>query len=156
MPHDPPKPQLEFLFRAALVAGIARSVGRMPLGERRIVEIAGGEVTGPKLAGTVLPGGADWQLVRDDGTTVLEARYTVQTEDGSLVYIRHTGFRHGPPELALRIARGEDIDPSRYYFRTSPTFETSAPALGWLHRTVAIAAGMRTKDRAILDFYAVR
>jgi hypothetical protein len=156
MPHDPPKPQFEFLFRASIVAGIARSVGRTPVGERRIVEIVGGEVTGPKLTGTVLPGGADWQVVRDDGTTVLEARYTVQTEDGSLVYVQHAGFRYGPPDLPLRIARGEDIDPARYYFRTAPTFETSAPALAWLNRTVAVCTGMRTKDRAILDFYAVR
>jgi hypothetical protein len=156
MPHDPPKPQFEFLFRASLMAGIARSVGRTPVGERRIVEIVGGEVTGPKLTGTVLPGGADWQVVRDDGTTVLEARYTVQTEDGSLVYVQHAGFRYGPPDLPFRIARGEDVDPARYYFRTAPTFETSAPALAWLNRTVAVCTGMRTKDRAILDFYAVR
>jgi hypothetical protein len=154
--HDPPKPQLETMFRASVAVGAPRSLGRTPLGERRIVDIAGGEVTGPKLTGRILPGGADWQIVRDDGTAVLEARYTIEAQDGALIYVRNFGYRHGPPDLMIRIGRGEDIDPSLYYFRAAPTFETAAPEHAWLNRTIAVCSGVRTRDRVILDFFAVR
>jgi hypothetical protein len=154
--HDPPKPQLETMFRASVAVGAPRSLGRTPLGERRIVDIAGGEVTGPKLTGRILPGGADWQIVRDDGTAVLEARYTIEAQDGALIYVRNFGYRHGPPDLMIRIGRGEDVDPSLYYFRAAPAFETAAPEHAWLNRTIAVCSGVRTRDRVILDFFAVR
>jgi hypothetical protein len=154
--HDPPKPQLEAMFRASVAVGAPRSLGRTPLGERRIIDITGGEVSGPKLAGRILPGGADWQIVRDDGTTVLEARYTIEAQDGALIYVQNFGYRHGPPELLMRIARGEDVDPALYYFRAAPTFETAAPEHAWLNRTIAVCTGVRTRERVILDFYAVR
>ena len=156
MAHDPPKPQLETMFRASVAVGTPRSLGRTPLGERRIVDIAGGEVTGPKLTGRILPGGADWQIVRDDGTAVLEARYTIEAQDGALIYVRNFGYRHGPPDLLIRIGRGEDVDPSLYYFRAAPMFETAAPEHAWLNRTIAVCSGVRTRDRVILDFFAVR
>ena len=156
MAFDPPKPQLELAFRARVAVGAPRSLGRTPLGERRIVDIVGGEVSGPRLSGRILPGGADWQIIRDDGTAVLEARYTIEAEDRSLVYVRNFGYRHGPPELLMRIARGEDVDPALYYFRAAPAFETAAPELAWLNRTVAVCTGVRTRDRVILDFYMVR
>jgi hypothetical protein len=87
---------------------------------------------------------------------VLEARYTIEAEDRSLVYVRNFGYRHGPPDLLMRIARGEEVDPASYYFRAAPMFETAAPELAWLNRTIAVCTGVRTRDRVILDFYAVR
>jgi hypothetical protein len=123
--HDPPKPQLEQMFRASVAVAAPRSLGRTPLGERRIVDILGGEVTGAKLSGRILPGGADWQIVREDGTAVLEARYTIEAQDGALIYVRNFGYRHGAPDLLIRVARGEDVDPATYYFRSAPVFETS-------------------------------
>jgi hypothetical protein len=153
---DPPKPQLELAFRARIAVAAPRSLGRTPLGERRIVDIVGGEVSGPRLAGRILPGGADWQIIRDDGAAVLEARYTIEAEDRSLVYVRNFGYRHGPPDLLMRIARGEEVDPASYYFRAAPMFETAAPELAWLNRTIMVCTGVRTRDRVILDFYVVR
>jgi hypothetical protein len=71
------------------------------------------------------------------------------------VYVQNLGYRHGPPEVLAAIARGEEVDPARYYFRTSPTFETAAPALAWLNRTVVVCSAVRTRDRVIVDFFAV-
>lgn len=155
MPLDPVKPALEPMFRASIAVAPPRVLGRVAGGERRIIDILGGEVEGPRLRGTVLPGGADWQIVRDDGTALLEARYTIESAEGALVYVRNAGYRHGPPEVLAAIARGEDVDPARYYFRTAPTFETASSALAWLNRTVAVCSAARTRDRVILDFYAI-
>ena len=115
---DPAVPRLERLFRATVEIGAPLSVGMTPLGERRIIPITGGRFEGEKLSGEVLAGGADWQLVRPDGTALLEARYTLRTRDGALVYVRNRGVRSGPREVLARIARGEAVDPAGYYFRT--------------------------------------
>jgi len=156
MNPTPSAPRLEPIFSARVAVAAPRVLGRTGAGERRIVDILGGEVSGPQLAGRILPGGADWQIVREDGTAVLEARYTIEAEDGALVYVRNYGYRHGPAEVLARIARGEDVDPALYYFRSAPVFETAASQHAWLNRTVAVCSAARTRDRVILDFYAVR
>jgi hypothetical protein len=156
MNASPTLPKLEPICHARVAVAVPRSLGRIAGGERRIVDITGGEVSGPRLAGRILPGGADWQILRDDGTAVLEARYTIEAADGALVYVRNYGYRHGPRDVLARIAGGEEVDPALYYFRTAPVFETAAPQYDWLNRTVAVCSAMRTVDRVIIDFYAVR
>ena len=151
----PFRPGSSSVFSARIAVAAPRSLGSVAGGERRIVDITGGEVSGPKLTGRILPGGADWQVVRDDGTAVLEARYTIEAADGALVYVRNYGYRHGPRDVLARIANGEEVDPALYYFRTAPVFETAAPQYDWLNRTVVVCSAMRTADRVILDFYAV-
>jgi hypothetical protein len=46
-------------------------------------------------------------------------------------------------EKLAALARGEVVDPSSYYFRTAPRFETSAPQYAFLNRLIAIASGDR-------------
>src|SRR5262245_3759248 len=133
MDLQPVTPKLEPLFRAVVDIAAPISVGMTPLGERRIIPITGGHFEGERLAGTVLPGGADWQLVRADGSALLEARYTLRTQDGAFVYVRNRGVRSGPPEVPARLRAGEPVDPASYYFRTTPTFETGAPAYAGTH-----------------------
>jgi hypothetical protein len=155
MAFEPPRPQLEYLFRASVAVAAPRALGKTPLGERRIIDITGGEISGPKLSGQILSGGADWQIIRADGVAVLEARYTIEAADGALVYVQNFGYRHGPADVLVRIYRGEDVDPAHYYFRSTPVFETSAPALDWMNRTIAVCSGVRNRDRVILDVFAV-
>ena len=131
-------------------------VGPAPFGHRRVVNILGGPVTGAKLKGRVLPGGADWQLIRADGVAYLDARYTLETGDGALIYVNNEGYRHGPKDVIERLARGEDVDPALYYMRATPWFETSAPAYAWLNRCVCVATGARRAAAVELDFYEVK
>lgn len=156
MECQPVTPRLEHLFRAIVEIAAPLSVGMTPLGERRIIPITGGRFEGENIAGDVLSGGADWQLVRSDGTALLEARYTLRTRDGALVYVRNRGVRSGPPEVLARIARGETVDPAGYYFRTVPQFETGAPQYAWLNDLVAVCSAVRAANAVTLDFYAVR
>jgi len=119
------------------------TVGRTPYGERRLVAITGGRVTGPKLSGRILPGGADWQIIRGDGAADIQARYIIEADGGGRVLVDSKGLRHGPPEVLEKLARGETVDPTLYYFRTVMRFETADPALDWLNRVLAIAKGER-------------
>ena len=130
-------------------------VGKAPFGHRRVVNILGGPGTGAKLTGRVLPGGADWQIVAADGSIDLHARYTLQSDAGALVQVDSKGMRRGPPDVLARLGRGEDVDPSLYYFRTVMRFETAHPSTAWLNRILGLARGAREKNAVRLDVYEV-
>lgn len=131
------------------------SLGATPYGERRIIGIVGGTVRGRKLQGRVLPGGADWQIIRADGAADIQARYTIETDAGARILVNSEGLRHGPPDVLAALARGENVDPSLYYFRTVMRFETSDPAVDWLNRILALARGQREALAVRLDVYEV-
>ncbi len=147
---------LDFAFALRVRVAAPLEFGNTHLGRRRIVPITGGGVEGPRLNGTVLPGGADWQIIRGDGTAELEARYTLEADDGALIAVVNRGLRHGPPEVMERLATGASVDPGSYYFRSSPVFETAAPAHRWLTQSVFVASGVRHPDLVELRVYAVR
>jgi hypothetical protein len=136
------------------LAGIQK-LGNTPYGERRIINILGGTVEGEKLKGKVLPGGADWQIVRPDGVVHLTARYTVETETGAQILVNSEGYRHGPPEVMARLARDETVDRSLYYFRAFMRFETADPAAAWLNRILAVGYGARENRAVRLDVHEV-
>ena len=131
------------------------NLGRTPYGERRVIGITGGTVSGTKLNGKVLPGGADWQIIRADGAADIQARYTLESDAGGRILVYSAGLRHGPPDVMARLAKGEDVDASLYYFRTAMRFETSDPAASWLNRIVALATGAREAQAVRLDVYEV-
>ena len=148
--------ELAPLLRIRVTLEPIRDLGVTPLGRRRIIGITGGSFSGPKMAGKVLPGGADWQVIRPDGSAYLDARYTLETDDGALIYVNNKGYRHGPKDVIERMARGEDVDPSLYYMRATPWFETSAPKYDWLNRTICVASGARKPDCVELEFFEVK
>ncbi|NNG07168.1 MAG: DUF3237 family protein, partial [Desulfobacteraceae bacterium] len=90
-----------------------------------------------------------------DGITEVEARYTLETDDGALIYVSNWGLRHGPKEVMERLAEGENVDASEYYFRTTPIFETGAPDYQWMNGIVAIATGQRLANEVIITVYEV-
>jgi hypothetical protein len=143
-----------FLLRAEL-AGILK-LGATPYGERRIINILGGSVEGERLKGRILPGGADWQIVRSDGVVHLHAVYTIESDSGGQILVDSEGLRHGPPEVMERLARDETVDPSLYYFRTFMRFETSDPASAWLNRILAVGRGSRENRQVRIDVFEVR
>ena len=145
----------EFAFKAEVLVDKIMDLGATQHGNRRIIPITGGTFDGPSIKGTIVPGGADWQIIRGDGVAELEARYTLRTDDGALVYVVNRGYRHGPPEVMQRLAKGEHVDPKEYYFRATPTFETSAQKYNWLNKYVFVAAGERKPNSVIIDFYKI-
>jgi hypothetical protein len=148
--------RLEPLFRAQITVAPALELGDTPIGRRRIINITGGRFHGERLSGQVLPGGADWQVIRPDGVAYLEARYTLQTGDGDLIYVRNVGYRHGPADVIERLAAGEAVDPSLYYMRTTPWFETGAPRYAWLNRLVCVGTGARRPGGVELEILEVK
>lgn len=142
------------IFRIEAELGEIQRFGNTPYGERRVIDIVGGRVDGPRLSGRVLPG-ADFQIIRADGATDIQARYGIETGAGGLILVNSDGLRHGPAEVLAAIARGEQVSPDLYYFRTVMRFETADPASAWLNRIIALATGTREQRAVRLDVYEV-
>ena len=130
-------------------------IGATPGHDRRIGEIAGGRFEGEKLRGKILSGGSDWQSLRSDGTTTLNVRLVMETDDGALIGMTYLGMRHGPKEVMDRLARGESVSPSEYYMRATPYYETASEKYGWLNRVVTVAYGHRMAGGAIYQVFEI-
>ena len=151
--QPPPVPKLTFAFEVRASVGAPLEVGNVAQGRRRIVPITGGTFEGSGLRGKVMPGGADWQIIRADGFTELDTRYTLETATGQVVYVQNAGMRHAAPDVMKRLLAGELVDPALVYFRTIPKFETASPDLQWLTRAVFIGMGERYPNDVRIRFY---
>jgi hypothetical protein len=121
-------------------------IGMTPGYDRRIGEITGGTFEGERLNGTFITGGSDWQSLRADGAISINVRLPMKTDDDHLIAMRYRGLRHGPKAVMDRLAKGEQVNPSEYYFRVTPWFETSSEKYDWLNRIVAVAIGHRLPE----------
>jgi hypothetical protein len=148
--------RLDPLLTAEISLAPAQELGDTPQGRRRIINITGGTFRGERLSGKVLPGGADWQIIRGDGVADLDARYTLETADGALIYVRNHGYRHGPADVLRKLSLGEEVDPSLYYMRTTPLFETGDARYAWLNRLICIGTGARKKSSVHLEIFEVK
>ena len=146
-------PELSLAIEARAQVGPPLDLGSITAGRRRIIPILGGTFEGSGIRGRILPGGADWQIVRSDGVAELDTRYTLETDDGKLIYVQNAGIRHASPEVTAKLMKGEPVDPSLVYFRTVPKFETSAPELAWLTRSIFVGTGERYPADVLLRFW---
>ena len=147
--------QLAPLMQVSAEVGEIVSLGAAPGGERRVVAITGGTFKGDDLSGAILSGGADWQVRWDDGTLSIDAHYVLREQGGAFVEVRSQGLRTAAPAVLERLARGENVDPGDYYFRTAMRFTTGDARLGWLNRILAVATAARRPRRVELDVYRV-
>lgn len=141
---QPEAPALEYVCELKVTCGKAFSAGATSHGERVVIPITGGTFSGPMLSGTVLGGGADYQLVdRDRHRTELEAIYNIMTSDSVFIHVRNTGILYNGPE--------------GFYFRTSPKFEAPSDSrYGWLNNAVFICEPQARRDYISLKVWRVR
>src|SRR5947207_12124722 len=119
MQLQPPVPTLRLFSRATVQVATPQTFGHTPFGERRVVPIISGRLEG-RLTAEVLPGGSDWQIGSHDGISYLEARYTLKTPEGAMILVQNRGIRHATPEILAQLFSGETVDPTKYYFRSTP------------------------------------
>jgi Protein of unknown function (DUF3237) len=147
--------QLEFVCELKINVDKPQLIGETGKGTRRIIPLLGGNFKGPQMQGAVLPGGADWQVIHKDGVAEIDARYTLQTDDGTLIYISNKGIRVASEEVLKKLSDGEAVNPNAYYFRTVPLFETAKGKYDWLMKAVFIAKGIRNPDNVIIRIWKV-
>lgn len=149
-------PALEFVFEIrARIAAVLRA-GPGASGERQHIAITGGTVVGPRLNGSILPGGSDWPLTRADGATVIDAHYTVRADDGALIYVHNQGLRVSSAEALERLRRGEPVPAHEMYFRSAPVFDAPAGPHGWLTRRLFVATIERAGATVCIRVFMLR
>ncbi|WP_127817824.1 DUF3237 family protein [Microbacterium sp. CPCC 204701] len=130
-------------------------VGPTPGGFRRFIPILGGSVSGSLVTGAVLPGGADYQLVRTDTLTCADAKYVIETDERELIFVENIGTRTGILEDLSRIRLELPVDPSRIYFRSTPRFETCAARLEILNTSIFVGVGSHLPGAVVVDVFRV-
>lgn len=138
-----------------LETGAPQQVGETRAGRRMVVPVTGGSFEGERLRGTVEPGGSDWITIRTDGAFSLDVRLVLRTDDGALIGQTYRGLRHGPAEVLAKLARGEAVSPSEYYFRATMAFETSSAVYDWINRIVAVATGERLPSGPVYRIFEI-
>lgn len=153
--HEPPTPQLKWFADLAIEVSAPQEIGLAVRGRRRLIPIVGGQVKGDGWNARVLPGGADFQLIVNERMAELDARYTLETDGGEMIYVRNRAIRSGTAEDMQRLARGETVDPARIYFRCSPSFETASPKFSWLSERLFVGTGVRLPSQVRLRFFEI-
>lgn len=153
-----PEPSLAHLFTISAGIGGSDDTGEGSLGRRVRDSVGEGTFFGERLRGELLPGSADWRLMRHDITSVVDARVMLRTDDGALIYMSYGGRIVVPPDVLAQArdpARRHLLNPATYYFRTAPTFETGAEAYRWLNNIVCIGTGRLTAKGVDYDVFEV-
>lgn len=131
-------------------------LGMFPEGERRLIRFTGGTFEGSDgVRGVVADGGLDWQVVRPDGVIELAAHYWLRSDAGDAIEVRSDGIRVASPEVAARIAAGDPVDPSEYYFRTFIRLGTSSARYDRWNRVLAVAWGERKQSSVHIHVHEV-
>jgi hypothetical protein len=122
---------LEFALQLKVTLGEAFTIKNTQHGDRTVIPITGGTFEGPLLKGTIIPGGADWQLAKG-GRTELEAIYSIKTDDGVYINVRNRGIICG--------GKDENGNPT-FYFRAAPQFEAPADSpYAWMNNALFVCA----------------
>lgn len=150
-----PVPRLTLIGHMELIVEKPHLPGHTYKGNRRIIRVSGGSITGEHLNATVIPGGDDWITVREDGTIIQDVRILLESDYNDIIMMTYRGIRTGPSEVLKRLDNNEEVDPTEYYFRTVPIFETSSKQYNWLNNRVFISTGTRLPGKVQYDLYLV-
>jgi hypothetical protein len=128
-----------FTYHAMLKPPVDFGAG--PFGHRMFFEATEGKVSGPRLNGTVLPGGGDWAVMGADGYVRLDVRAQLQTDDGAAIYAVYGGVIEFNDAMQQALGTGAETSFEDQYFRTAPRFETGDERYRWLTQGVFVARG---------------
>lgn len=132
------------------------NIGTSGIGKRRVAPVTGGRFEGERLSGTVLPGGADWVINRQDGVMVVDVRLTLKTDDdGALIYLTYQGALRTNAEAMARFNKGGLLSDAEFNLRTIARFETGSEGYLWLNDMIAVGVGKQTATGPVYDIFEI-
>lgn len=135
-PAPAPAPT-SFAFEEVATLAPAQVLGETPNGRRQSIPITGGTFSGPGISGHILPGGADYQLIRSDGSVMVNADYMLETDDHVIIHVRNVGVIVPP-------ANGKGTA----YAWAAPRFDAPSGRYGWLNDAIFVSRIGGAGDRA--------
>lgn len=151
----PVVPGLAPVFSIEAQIASPRAAGAGPEGERLHIPITGGLVSGPRLTGRILPGGSDWPVIGQDGHSRIAAHYTIEAEDGTLIYVVNRGLRVSSPEVLADLRAGRSVAPDQFYMRGAPVFDAPNGPHRWLSESLFVCSLAPRNGNIEIDVYQV-
>ncbi len=152
-----PKPEFEFLYYIEVTCGAPITVGNSGTGVLNIIPITGGTFDGPRMRGSVLNMGADWNTTLSNGVGRVNTRYALKTDDNAVISLSTDGYFTFPVEEIKKLISNQPTDPEKYYFRQHLFFETSAEKYSWLNSIAAFAViGLKSGRVVCYDAYMIK
>lgn len=151
----PSAPEIRFAFTIEAEIEPPRSSGCGPLGQRLHIPITGGRVDGPRLRGRILPGGSDWPVIGPDGNSRIDAHYTIEAEDGTLIYVRNRGIRVSSAEALEQVRSGREPETGSFYMRAAPVFDAPDGPHEWLRHRIFLSTLQPTPTGVIVHVFEV-
>lgn len=136
-------------------ATASQMIGNIGGGTRMIAPITGGSFSGACLNGKVLPGGADWVLLRDDGVMKIDVRLVLETVDRALIYLTYQGRFLASQQVMARLNAGEELSPDDYSLAVTAKFETGHHDFRWINDAVVVATGVQSGFSPTYEFYSI-
>jgi hypothetical protein len=127
------------------------------VGQRLVVNVpAGGTVHGPKINGTLIPPAGDWLIPMPDGTTRLDVRATIKTDDGELILVEYSGVIVTSKQVMDRFEKGEVVTSKDEYFVIAPRFTTASKKYEWINQLQAVGKMVSVQNTKLkYDIFAV-
>jgi Protein of unknown function (DUF3237) len=156
----PPALRHVFTFDVSVTPPIEAGtvIGLNSRGRRRIIPITGGVVTSHVAElpnGKVVNAGADFQIVVSETCADLDARYMLELDDGTHLFVMNRALRRGSKEDIAALVRGERVDPARIYFRCVPQFEVEDSKHQWLTESIFVGTGERAPDGVKIRIFEI-
>lgn len=145
------------LLTLRLDVDVARAIriGHVPAGHRSITPIVGGSFEGEHLNGSVLPGGADWVLTRQDGAFSIDVRLVLKTDDEALIYLNYQGRFVGDDTALADVFAGKTLEPERYSLAMTAQFECGVERYSWLNSVIAVGIGKQSGLSPTYTLYSI-
>ncbi|MBC2670309.1 DUF3237 family protein [Novosphingobium piscinae] len=157
LPAHPAAPRLDYAFTISVTLTRATYLTPSFTGQDRVAVYAASGVVQGLINGKVVPmSGGDWALKRADGVIDFDARYLLELDDGTPVYLQNRGYRWGSAEAMERMKRQEAVADTEYYMRVTPKFEVPAGRHEWLARHVFVGVAEKTPGGNRIHYFVVR
>jgi hypothetical protein len=150
-------PKLEHVFTISIeLAGLKWVKPTAQGATRAAVYAASGKIEGPRLNGRVIPmSGGDFPLVRPNGVIDFDARYLLEADDGTVIYMQNRGYRWGSEEAMAKMSRNEPVEPHEYYMRACPKFDAPEGPHEWLSRHVFVGVAEKTPGANRIHYFVL-
>jgi len=150
-------PRLEHAFTISIELAGLQWIKPTSMGATRAaVYAAAGKIEGPRLNGRVIPmSGGDFPLVRPNGVIDFDARYLLEADDGTVIYMQNRGYRWGSEEAMAKMSRNEAVQPDEYYMRVCPKFDAPEGAHEWMCRHVFVGVAEKIPGANRIHYFVV-
>lgn len=152
----PAPPGLSYVATINVEVDAPIKIGETADGQRQVVPIRGGRVSGPRINGSVLNAGADFQRYPSSDVALLQANYVLQLDEGTKMLVENCALRTAPAEVLQALMSGQEVDPQTVYFRCAPRLSVDETSpYSWVNRRLFIGTGERHPNGVRIHVFSV-